>query len=91
MFGIACLLLANKITDEVQIQIDHSIFPKKEIFIWQQKICTVLKFKLNPITGETVLIWIVNTWNKFAEKYSLWAYNLYCLDSEKLTYIRKMF
>jgi len=63
---MGCLVLANKLTDNIEIKIDHSVFPKKDLLLWEQRICVALQFRLNPITYHTILAWIVFTWNTFA-------------------------
>jgi hypothetical protein len=63
---MGCLVLANKLTDNIEMKIDHSVFPKKEITLWEQRICVALQFRLSPITYHTILGWVVLTWNIFA-------------------------
>lgn len=63
---MGCLILANKLTDNIEMKIDHSVFQKKDIIFWEQRICVALQFRLNPITYHTILGWVVQTWNIFA-------------------------
>lgn len=84
---MACLLLANKLTDNVEMKVDYSSFPKKEIKYWEGKVCIVLQFRLNPLTYHTILGWLVAAWNKFAEEHGLWIYN----TNEKSSDVTTMF
>jgi len=74
--GVACLLLANKLTDNVVIPVDHGVFPANELNQWEQRVCMRLKYLLNPPTYVDLMDGLLVLWNRFAKSHDLWTYQL---------------
>ena len=72
--GLACLLLANKLTDNYLIPVNHQVFPQRELNIWEEKVCLKLSFRLSPLTHVEVMDYLLTMWNVFAGKHKLWSY-----------------
>lgn len=74
--GIACLLMANKLTDNCMIPVEDDVFPRKQLSEWEEKVCWKLKFMLNPPTYVDMMDGLLTLWNKFAKARNLWFYQL---------------
>ena len=74
--GLACLVLANKLTDNCVIPIDCAVFPRRELNQWEERVCSRLKFKLLPPTYVEMMDGLLALWNRFAKAHDLWSYEL---------------
>ena len=77
ILGLTCLLLANKLTDNYLIPVNHEVFPLKDICSCEEKVCWKLNFRITPITYVDFMDGLLAMWNHFAKVHNLWSYEGY--------------
>ena len=73
--GLACLLLANKMDQVLEIPVDCGVFSIEEVLSLEEDFCQRMNYRLNPVTYVDLMEELLLNWNRFASRHSdLWCY-----------------